>query len=116
MEVTPTNLAEKHEDDEPNVSAALLAGAEMATKYISKALFGDFALLGVGTVFIPQKNWPLLLYQSYILPSDCPSFKARNGTQVSRSARRSCSSLSRNTQKLITTQPLPTLLPSVRPQ
>jgi hypothetical protein len=61
MEVTLTNLAEKYEDDEPNLSAALLAGAAIATKYISKALFGDYPLLGAGKVFLPQNHWCLLL-------------------------------------------------------
>ncbi|KAJ7797589.1 hypothetical protein B0H14DRAFT_3493573 [Mycena olivaceomarginata] len=48
MEVTLTNLAEKYEDNEPNLSVALLAGAAIATNYISKALFSDYPLLGAG--------------------------------------------------------------------
>jgi hypothetical protein len=36
-------------DDEPN-HAALLAGAEITTKYIDKALIGDYTLLGAGTI------------------------------------------------------------------
>ncbi|KAJ7869437.1 hypothetical protein B0H14DRAFT_3579819 [Mycena olivaceomarginata] len=48
MEVTLTALATKHEEDEPILSAALLAGATVATKYISNALFGDYVLLGAG--------------------------------------------------------------------
>ncbi|KAF8181032.1 hypothetical protein K438DRAFT_1976480 [Mycena galopus ATCC 62051] len=46
MEVTLTALATKHEEDEPTLSAALFAGAAVATKYISNALFGDYVLLG----------------------------------------------------------------------
>ncbi|KAF7372454.1 hypothetical protein MVEN_00106900 [Mycena venus] len=46
MEVTLTEQAKKLEEDEPTLSAALLAGATVATKYISKALFGDYVLLG----------------------------------------------------------------------
>jgi hypothetical protein len=45
MEVTLTNLATKHEDDEPTLSNALLAVAAVATQYISKALIGDYVLL-----------------------------------------------------------------------
>jgi hypothetical protein len=51
MEVTLTALATKHKEDEPTLSAALLAGAAVATKYISNALFGDYVLLGAGTIF-----------------------------------------------------------------
>jgi hypothetical protein len=37
-----------HNDDEPRLGAALLAGARLATKYINKALLGDYTLLGAG--------------------------------------------------------------------
>ncbi|KAJ7834442.1 hypothetical protein B0H14DRAFT_3462033 [Mycena olivaceomarginata] len=47
MEVTLTDSAKNHEDDEPVLSAALLAGAAVATTYINKALVGDYILLGV---------------------------------------------------------------------
>jgi hypothetical protein len=50
MEVTLTALATAHKEDEPTLSAALLAGAAVATKYISNALFGDYVLLGAGTI------------------------------------------------------------------
>ncbi|KAJ7831822.1 hypothetical protein B0H14DRAFT_3463771 [Mycena olivaceomarginata] len=41
-----STLATKHEDDEPTLSNALLAGAAVATQYINKALIGDYILLG----------------------------------------------------------------------
>ncbi|KAF8214478.1 hypothetical protein K438DRAFT_1749592 [Mycena galopus ATCC 62051] len=50
MEVTLTTLATKHKEDEPTLSTALLAGAAVTTKYISNALFGDYVLLGAGTI------------------------------------------------------------------
>ncbi|KAJ6590812.1 hypothetical protein B0H10DRAFT_1628179, partial [Mycena sp. CBHHK59/15] len=46
MEVTLTALAMMHKEDEPTLSAALLAGAAVATKYFSNALCGDYVLLG----------------------------------------------------------------------
>ncbi|KAJ7803948.1 hypothetical protein B0H14DRAFT_2612893 [Mycena olivaceomarginata] len=46
LEVTLTDSAKNHEDDEPVLSAALLAGAAVATTYIDKALVGDYILLG----------------------------------------------------------------------
>jgi hypothetical protein len=48
MEVTLTALATTHREDEPTL--ALLAGAAVATKYIYNALFGDYVLLGAGTI------------------------------------------------------------------
>ncbi|KAF7348260.1 Reverse transcriptase-RNase H-integrase [Mycena sanguinolenta] len=63
MESTLTDKATEYEDDEPDLSAALRAGAELATKYISKALFGDFPLLGavlhpaVRLSFFESKQW-----------------------------------------------------------
>jgi hypothetical protein len=51
MEVTLTELGMEHEFDEPALSTALLAGAAVATKYISNALLGDYVLLGAGTIF-----------------------------------------------------------------
>ncbi|KAJ7697274.1 hypothetical protein B0H14DRAFT_2418267 [Mycena olivaceomarginata] len=63
MEVTLTALATKHKEDEPTLSAALLAGAAVATKYISNALFGDYVLLGavlhpaVRIVFFKGEQW-----------------------------------------------------------
>ncbi|KAJ7930301.1 hypothetical protein B0H13DRAFT_1858931 [Mycena leptocephala] len=46
LEVTLTDSAKNHEDDEPVLSAALLAGAAVATTFINKALVGDYILLG----------------------------------------------------------------------
>ncbi|KAJ7708447.1 hypothetical protein B0H16DRAFT_1345051 [Mycena metata] len=46
VEVTLNELGEKYAEDEPGLSAALLAGATVATKYIFNALFGDYVLLG----------------------------------------------------------------------
>ncbi|KAF7346736.1 Reverse transcriptase-RNase H-integrase [Mycena sanguinolenta] len=46
MEVTLTDLAIHHRDNEPTLSAALFAGADVATTYISNALVGDYVLLG----------------------------------------------------------------------
>ncbi|KAF7370112.1 Reverse transcriptase-RNase H-integrase [Mycena sanguinolenta] len=63
MESTLTDKATEYEDDEPDLSAALRAGAELTTKYISKALFGDFPLLGailhpaVRLSFFESKQW-----------------------------------------------------------
>ncbi|KAJ7035955.1 hypothetical protein C8F04DRAFT_499685 [Mycena alexandri] len=45
VEVTLTALATKHAVDEPRLRGALRAGAAVATKYISNALVGDYALL-----------------------------------------------------------------------
>ncbi|KAF8189167.1 hypothetical protein K438DRAFT_1493839, partial [Mycena galopus ATCC 62051] len=65
MEVTLTTLATKHKEDEPTLSAALLAGAAVATKYISNALFGDYVLLGavlhpaVRIAFFKGQQWDL---------------------------------------------------------
>ncbi|KAJ7324027.1 hypothetical protein DFH08DRAFT_1085349 [Mycena albidolilacea] len=50
IEVTLTSLATTHRHDEPILSAAIFAGAEVATNYISNALFGDYVLLGAGTI------------------------------------------------------------------
>ncbi|KAF8215023.1 hypothetical protein K438DRAFT_768835 [Mycena galopus ATCC 62051] len=63
MEVTLTSLAAQHSEDEPNLSAALTAGATIATKYISRALFGDYPLLGavlhpaIRLAFFQSKQW-----------------------------------------------------------
>ncbi|KAJ7449761.1 hypothetical protein B0H11DRAFT_2332104, partial [Mycena galericulata] len=63
IQVTLTDLATKHENDEPTLSDALLAGASMATKYISNALFGDYVLLGavlhpaVRIAFFQGQQW-----------------------------------------------------------
>jgi hypothetical protein len=48
MVVKLTALAAECLTEEHNLAGALLAGAWMATKYINKALVGDFALLGAG--------------------------------------------------------------------
>ncbi|KAJ7117991.1 hypothetical protein C8R43DRAFT_901672 [Mycena crocata] len=45
MEVSLTKSAEEYRSD-PTLHAALLAGAKKATKYIDKALVGDYVLLG----------------------------------------------------------------------
>ncbi|KAK7045126.1 reverse transcriptase-RNase H-integrase [Favolaschia claudopus] len=45
MEVKLEKLATKHDDDLPTLARALRAGATMATKYISNALYGDYPLL-----------------------------------------------------------------------
>jgi hypothetical protein len=50
MEVTLTALATNYKEDEPTLCAALLAGAAVATKYISNALFSDSVLLGADTI------------------------------------------------------------------
>ncbi|KAJ7883890.1 hypothetical protein B0H14DRAFT_2564660 [Mycena olivaceomarginata] len=44
LEATLTDSAKNHEDDEPVLSAALIAGAAVATTYINKALVGDYIL------------------------------------------------------------------------
>jgi hypothetical protein len=41
LEVTLTEQATQLKEDEPTLSTALLAGAALAIRYISKALFGD---------------------------------------------------------------------------
>lgn len=48
METTLKKQGEGLEYIEPSLSAALYAGAGMASKYIQKALYGDFALLWAG--------------------------------------------------------------------
>jgi hypothetical protein len=50
MEVTLTALATNYKEDEPTLCAALLAGAAVATKDISNALFSDSVLLGADTI------------------------------------------------------------------
>ncbi|KAJ7924535.1 hypothetical protein B0H13DRAFT_1601577 [Mycena leptocephala] len=69
MEVTLTNLATTFNEEEPNLSAALRAGAEMATKYISKALYGDYVLLGAGTTFSPPEHIHILTSYSILHPA-----------------------------------------------
>ncbi|KAJ7881550.1 hypothetical protein B0H14DRAFT_2565780 [Mycena olivaceomarginata] len=83
MEVTLTALATTHKEDEPTL--ALLAGAAVATKYISNALFGDYVLLGaVHIAFFKGEQWdPSVAIRACQLLLDIVKRYARAGQAIS---------------------------------